>query len=81
MELRMAMQNSEEITWEDVEAVAKVLGVCMVDGFEDNERTIYRRGSLGAIFTDPTAALEYLTAEEHFFEKKYANILRTKPQP
>lgn len=70
---------SDELTWEDVEAVCRVLGgITLVDGFEDNERMIYRKGFLGTCFTDPAAALEYLTADEHPLEKKHANILRTK---
>lgn len=70
---------SQSITWEDVVAVAKVMGVAAVqDEWYSNEYLVFRAGSCTA-FSDPTAALEFITAEEHPIETKYANILRTKP--
>lgn len=68
---------TDEITWEDVFAVCKLMGVGYSDEYD--EGYTFFRSDFGTTFTNPTAALEYLTAEEHPLEKKYANILRTKP--
>lgn len=71
--------DSGTLTWEDVEAVCKLMGVKIVEGFEDNERMVYRRGFLGTCFSDPAAALEFITAEEHPLERNHATILRSQP--
>ena len=69
-----ATATPSDITWEDVAAVSKLMGVDMLG-------TMVRRPSLPmyAHFETPFEALEYLTAEEHPLEQKYASILRTKP--
>ena len=70
---------SDDLTWEDVEAVCKLMGVEVVqDDWYPNQRYIYNGQSISTVFEDPTAALEYLTADEHPLAKKHANILRTK---
>lgn len=72
--------TDEPLTWEDVFAVCKLMKVQWVEtGFSDGSYTVYRSGAFGTSFTDPTAALEFITAEEHPLEMKYARILRTKP--
>lgn len=73
--------DSRVVTWEDVVAVCKLLGIryYVVDG---EEVCIFRPNAwetFGTTFTDPAAALEFISAEEHPLEIKYANILRTKP--
>ena len=70
--------NSGTLTWEDVFAVCKLMGVGYIRDLEGGAFMFGRNGQL-TIFTDPAAALEFISAEEHPLEKKYANILRTKP--
>ena len=71
---------TDELTWEDVVAVCKLMGVKYERDEWDGEVVIYRLGGIfGSIFSDPAVALEFISAEEHPLEKKYANILRTKP--
>ena len=71
---------TDELTWEDVVAVCKLMGVKYERDEWDGEVVIYRLGGIfGSIFSDPAAALEFISGEEHPLEKKYANILRTKP--
>lgn len=73
----MESKQDTNITWEDVMAVCKMMGarVAVYDG----QWVIGRPNAIGSMFTDPAAALEYLSAEEHPLEQKYANILRTIP--
>lgn len=76
------METPSDLTWEDVFAVCKVMGVHWRQSKwdeDDGSYIFYRAGWLGGMFTNPTDALEYLTAEEHPLEKKYGTILRTKP--
>lgn len=61
----MAKQNSEEITWEDVEAVCKLIGLEVVRDPDGGlmvetgpERLMY------SYFDDPKEALEFITAEK-----------------
>lgn len=71
---------SEQITWEDVAAVCKVMGVEYEYDAEFKDFSVHRYGAeLGATFTNPIDALDFISAEQHFLETKYANILRTKP--
>lgn len=68
---------SDEITWDDVAAVCKMMGVTW--RLVEEGAIVWRKDSfLGTTFSDPAEALEYLTAEEHALEEKYATILRTK---
>lgn len=72
--------DSGVITWGDVAAVCRLMGVRYKYEVEFNDFAVYRLDdSFGASFYTPQDALEYLTAEEHPIEKKYARILRTKP--
>lgn len=62
------MQNSEEITWEDVIAVCKVLGVEYE--FYEDLLDVRRPGNRwGSLFTRPADALEFITAPRHELEK------------
>lgn len=73
--------NNQSITWEDVFAVCKLMGVGYSDEYDDGY-AFWRPSNHETIrttFTNPAAALEFLTAPEHPLEQKYANILRTKP--
>ena len=70
------METPSDLTWEDVFAVCKLMGV---EYFVGDESIIIQRNFHFTAFTDPAAALEFISAEEHPLEKKYANILRTKP--
>lgn len=69
---------TDELTWEDVFAVCKLMGVEHSSTLWEGE-VVIKRNNQFTIFTDPAAALEFISAEEHPLEKKYANILRTKP--
>jgi hypothetical protein len=75
--------SSQSLTWEDVLAVCKLMGedavYCSPCEAGGNEYAVCRFGGFVTVFTDPAAALEFISAEEHPIEKKYANILRTKP--
>ena len=72
-----ATATPSDLTWEDVFAVCKLMRIDF-DFYEDL-MDVRRPGSAyGTIFTDPAAALEFISAEEHPLETKYANILRTK---
>ena len=76
----MDQQNSD-ITWEDVFAVCKLMEVGYSDEYDEGF-TFWRpstRESIRTTFTNPAAALEFISAPEHPLEVKYANILRTKP--
>ena len=76
MDEATAMQN--DLTWDDVFAVCKLMQI-EFDFYEDM-MDVRRPGSAhGTVFTDPAAALEFISAEEHPLETKYASILRTKP--
>lgn len=68
---------SQSLTWEDVEAVCKLMGVVCRYDKDFNDFTVYRLDTTyGATFSDPQDALEFLSAEQHPIEKRYANILR-----
>lgn len=73
--------DSGTLTWEDVFAVCKMMEcACGESGFEDGTYIVVKKwGDWGTSFSDPSAALEFITTPEHPLEKKYANILRTKP--
>ena len=71
------METPSDLTWEDVFAVCKMMGIGYSDEFDEGY-TFFRPGAFGTSFTNPTAAMEFISAEEHPLEKKYANILRTK---
>lgn len=71
------METPSDLTWEDVQAVCKLMGV-MWRPVEEGI-TVWRKDSfLGTTFSDPAEALEFISADEHQLETKYANILRTK---
>jgi len=74
------METPSDVTWEDVEAVCKVMGEDMVyiRRLDEESYAVYRFGGIATVFTDPTAALEFISADKHPIEKKHANILRTK---
>ena len=78
-----ATATPSDLTWDDVFAVCRMLGVVVqrVDDEELQHETyaIYRFNSFPTFFVRPEDLLEYITAEEHPLETKYANILRTKP--
>lgn len=62
------MQNSEELTWEDVLAVCRLIGV-VVQRVNDEELpcetyAIYRFDSYPTYFVRPEDLMEYLTAEK-----------------
>ena len=70
---------SDELTWEDVAAICKVMGVEYHMDKEFNDFRVHRSIiGFGATFSNPQDALEYLTAELPPIENKYGNILRTK---
>lgn len=72
------METPSDLTWEDVFAVCKLMGVDYSDEYDEGY-TFWRPSAFPSTFTNPTDALEFISAEEHELEKKYANILRTKP--
>lgn len=70
--------NNQSITWEDVIAVCKLMGV--KHEWDGVELTVYRpHGIFGVTFSSPSDTLEHISAPEHPLEQKYDNILRTKP--
>ena len=63
---RMVKQN-DELTWEDVTAVCKVLGVDYE--FYEDLLDVRRPGALcGTCFTQPDQALEFISAPKHELE-------------
>ncbi len=72
---------TDNLTWEDVFAVCKLMGVAFwASGFDDGSYCILKPfNGFATSFLDPAAALEFISAEEHSLEKKHGRILRTKP--
>ena len=66
-----ATEKPSDLTWEDVEAVCKVMDIaCGESGFEDGTYIVVKRlGDWGTTFSDPAAALEFITAPKHELEK------------
>lgn len=62
------MKQNDELTWEDVIAVCKVLGVEY--SFYEDMVAIRRPGSVfDTAFTRPDQALEFISAPRHELEK------------
>ena len=72
--------DSGVITWEDVEAVCKLIGpeTVHIRCLDNDTYAVFRFGGIATIFTDPVAALEFISAEEHPIER-YVKLHGTKP--
>lgn len=75
-----ATGTPSDLTWDDVIAVCKLMDVaCGESGFGDGTYVIVKKwAEWGTTFSDPAAALEFISAPEHKLETKYANILGTQ---
>ena len=63
-----ATGTPSDLTWEDVFAVCKLMGVEYVRDLGEGAFMFSRNNQL-TIFSDPSAALEFITAPKHKLEK------------
>lgn len=64
------METPSDLTWEDVFAVCKLMGIGHSDEFDEGY-IFWRLGQddIGGNFTNPRDAIEFITAPRHELEK------------